>query len=164
MELTSKQGMRVKLSDDEYTEWRVRYGDLAHEKILNEAGRIAKHRKIIDCFRSQILTDEQKNQVNRLASILARQELIEQEICDQGYENYLIRSRRGGMMPESWDRIVSNATAAIGDIDIIPDTCDLQCAMEELGFFSDADVNYSKRIIGKNNWEILIPENWGETK
>lgn len=164
MKLTSKQGMTVVISDTEYSELLSKHGPQAKEKILTWAGRVFKHRQVIDRFQKQKLTEEEQKNVSQLAMAMIRSHLIDCELRDMGYGEYLRRRDLGGLMPESWSRTVSQAADRVGNIDIEPDAFDIQNAMAELGYYTEKDLEWAERITCRTDWEIAVPEDWGKSK
>lgn len=160
MKLQSSGGMAVEMSDHDYGDFLARYGVRAREMALTEAGRVYKHRKLLKLIHAQKLTDEQREQVEHVAHAVARQFAIYNEIRDRGYGSHVDRALAGRIMPESWDRIVSQASAAIGEVEV--DDSARTYAMQNLGFYVDKDLDHSMRIVrGRESWKITVPDGWG---
>ena len=161
--ISSRQGMLVTLSIGEYAEMLTKYGSAgAKYEILNTAGRVAKHRQILADFANQNLSDEQKKQVDALAMVFAIDHATRVEIAEMGYDNYISRADRGGMMPESWGRIVSQAHSRINEYEIKIDAGCIEMAMRELGFLTKRDSEWSERITSHCDWEIEVPDGWDQ--
>ena len=165
MEIKSKRsGLTIVLPDDEYGMLISQRGEHdAYEYVLNLAGRVLKHRRTLEKFRTQQLNAEQLAQIESLARSLAVSAVIDAEIVQMGYENYLRRRDRGGLMPPSFDRIVERAREAaaekIKNVTITDD--DRNYALLELGYLTDEDREWSERISGWCNWQITAPDGWG---
>jgi hypothetical protein len=160
--ITSRSSRRtdrlaITMSNDEYAVLLTRYGsaERARVEILNDAGRIEGHRKTLAEFAAQELSESQRQQVENLAAAYARQHQIHVWLIDNGYETYVARAERGGMMPESWGRTCSQAREATsGDASEISD-CDRNRAMNDLGFLTNRDREWSESIARNGaSWKI----------
>lgn len=161
---SKNSGLTVTIPDEEYGGWLAQYGEHgAYSAILNQAGRVHKHRIALEEMRAQELTEEERQQVESVARTLSVQAIIDQYIVDMGYGNYLTRRDRGGMMPEGFARIVSSAreSCALEIEHAQPTDSDLNHAMLMLGFYTDDDRRWSERVSGWCKWEITAPEGWG---
>ena len=163
MIITSKRsGLTVEMTDEQYAAYLSKYGPNTYYEILNDAGRVLKHRIILKNIMKQNLTPEQSAHVESLARALAIQERIDREIIDMGYGSYIYRRDRGGMMPESFSRIVEKARGRVGDLsDISPDDSDRNYAMAQLGFYTERDAEWSTCCSKHCNWKITAPAGWG---
>lgn len=160
MKLQSSRGMVVEMSDQAYGTYLAKYGSRTRESILTEAGRVYKHRELLHLIRKQELTEEQKLQVESLATAAARQFAIYNAAREMGYGTYVDRALQGRIMPDSWCRIVERAAATIEEITVTES--DRNCAMTELGFYVERDAAHSARIVrGCESWKITVPDGWG---
>jgi hypothetical protein len=166
MEIKSKaSGLTVTMSDEDYGVLLAKHGEHgAYQEILNKAGRVLQHRMTLDEIRNQTLTDEQKAQVEGLAKSLAIQAIINKDLRDMGYGEYLKRRDAGAMLPESWGRTVSQSRERCADeIEYVEVTdADRNHAMTELGFYIKKDAEWSHRVADWCDWTITAPEGWGE--
>lgn len=164
MEIKSKRsGLTVTIPDEEYGMLISQRGEHgAYEYVLNLAGRVLKHRRTLERIRTQQLSAEQLAQIENLARSLAVSAVIDAEIIRMGYGNYIRRRDRGGLMPESFDRIVERARASCADNiqAVVVTDDDRNYAMAELGYLTDDDREWSERISGWCNWQITAPEGW----
>jgi hypothetical protein len=73
-----------------------------------------------------------------------------------GYDSYVDRAIMGGMMPESWGRILERAQEHHrAEIDAAEVTdCDRQRALADLGLYSERDTEWSTRVSGWCDWQI----------
>ncbi len=164
---SKRSGLRVKLPDDDYGKILAEHGEHgAYEHILNQAGRVLKHRNTLNDIRNQKLTAEQQQNVESAARAVAVQSIIDNEIINRGYGNYLRRRDRGGLMPESWGRIVSRAKeqceAEIERVVVSDD--DRNHAMTLLGLYTEEDERWSHRVSDWCRWNITSPNGWGVPK
>jgi hypothetical protein len=150
------------MADAQYAALRVKHGERAREIILNDAGRVQTHRQTLTAIRAQTLTAEQRQQVEAMARALGLEHAIHCELLEMGYANYLNRAQRGGLMPESWGRVVADAQERVGNIDISITDSLRDAAMAELGFFTQRDEEWSTPIAKSCDWEITAPESWGK--
>jgi len=165
MKIESKRsGLTVVVPDDEYGVLLAKHGEHgAYEYVLNQAGRVLKHRFELDKIRKQTLTDDQRQQIESAARALAVQGIIDRYLCDNGYSAYVSKRNLGGMLPESFGRTVERARQSCSDeIENVTVTDnDRNYAMTMLGFYTEEDRQWSERVSGWCNWEITAPENWG---
>jgi hypothetical protein len=165
MKIESKRsGLTVVVPDDEYGVLLATHGEHgAYEYVLNQAGRVLKHRRELEEIRNQVLTDDQRNQVESAARALAIQNIIDIYLCENGYSAYVDKRNRGGMLPESFSRTVERARESCAD-EIersTPTDDDRNYAMTMLGFYTEDDRRWSERVSSWCNWEISAPEGWG---
>lgn len=161
--VTARNGLTAKIPEVVFGTLSVKYGPNIREAVLNNAGRVLKHRRILDAAYAQKITDEQRKQIDALARAYAVQSAINHEIVKMGYGNYLTRSERGGPMPKSWGRICDLASERINVDAVNPNESDRDAAMNDLRLFTDDDISYSKNLIqSTEKWEINAPEGWGE--
>lgn len=160
--LTSKRGLAVTMPVMEHAEWIAKCGNEANAraKILNAGGRILKHRQTLADYTSQRLTPTDRQNIERLAKSYAIAGAIRNELSNMGYDSYLRHAERGGMMPDSWDRTVSEARERISDLDITAQDYDRERAMADLGFLTEADREWSEKITLGCTWEIIAPADW----
>jgi len=164
---SKRSGLTVTMSDEDYAVRLTKHGLSSREEILNTAGRVLSHRRTLDKIRTQVLTDEQRKQIESLAHAYAIEDVLNTQIIDMGYGSCLRRAQVGGMMPESsWDRIISRAREACGDEIKYAETTDAHrnFAMDQLGFYTDEDEKWSSRVADWCKWEITAPDGWGEHK
>lgn len=166
MKIESTSGMIVEIPDTEYGILLAKHGKGTKYEILNTAGRVLSHRLTLNAIREQTLSDDQKQQVESLARAIAAEEIIYTEIVDMGYGEYIIRANRGGMMPASWARLVDRArTYCADDIENVCVNDDHRnCAMADLGFYTDEDEKYSRWVSDWCKWTITAPDGWGQPK
>lgn len=164
MKIESKRrnGLTVLIPDDEYGILLALHGQSgAYAYVLNQAGRVLKHRRELSVIYHQVLSDDEKTQVECIARSVAVQAAIDAKIREMGYGNYLSRRDQGGMMPESFTRIVNRAyNVAHESITVTED--DRSVAMSLLGFYTDFDRQWSERVVSGCKWEITAPDGWGE--
>jgi len=166
MKIESKRsGLMVVIPDSEYGVLLVKYGEHgAYEYVLNQAGRVLKHRLELEKIRKQALTDDQRQQIESTARALAVKWIIDRYLCDNGYSIYVDkRNKGGGMLPESFSRTVDRARESCADeIENVAVTDDdRNYAMTMLGFYTDEDRQWSEHVSGWCSWTITAPENWG---
>ena len=164
MKITSKQGMTVELSDDEYGVMLAEYGEQgARYQILSDAGRAYKHKQQLKNYREQVLTPEQLAQVESVARSSAVQSVIDAYLIENGFSAYIKKRDLGGMLPESWSRTVERAREACQDeIECLTiSDRDRDYAMSMLGFLTDDDRQRSEHISNWCTWKITVPDGWG---
>jgi hypothetical protein len=147
----------VTLTDDEYAAELARAGtaDAARQSILNTAGRVLSHRGTLSRYAAQHLTAEQQAEIESRAAAYAYQYRIYAYLAEHGYAQYVNRALSGGMLPPSWDRIVSRATEATRDNQLTVTARDREQAMNDLGLISQRDADWSARITGPcSRWQI----------
>lgn len=168
IEIISRSGLAVKIDATEYGEILARRGSAqnARSEILNTAGRVLKHRRVLASAREQTLNRDQLAQIESVARALAVQDLIDAEVHRMGYGNYLSRRDAGGLMPESFGRIVGRAREHVQhEIDhVVVDNGHRDYAMDILGYISSRDVDWSTRISGHCAWSITAPAEWGAAR
>jgi len=163
---SARSGLTITMSDEQYAIQSTRHGASVREQILNAAGRVLTHRRTLDRIRAQVLTDDQRQQVEHMAHAYAMQDVLNRKIIDMGYGSYLTRAEAGGMMPESWGRICDLARERCAEEmrDAETTDSDRNFAMGTLGFYTDEDKQWSSRIADWCTWEITAPAGWGEPK
>lgn len=160
---SKRSGLVVGMADEEYATLLTLHGNGTREYILNNAGRVLSHRRALVAIQQQTITAEQQQQIDDMAHALAIEHAIHCEIIDMGYANYLSRAERGGLMPESWSRIVDNARSKI-DVSTVAVTDSFrESAKSSLGLYAERDEEYSRPIAESCNWEITAPESWGKS-
>jgi hypothetical protein len=146
--------LTVTITDDEYGVILARCGtpEIARAQILNNAGRALDHRQQIADYLAQSITDEQRTQIDSLSRAYARQEAIYQRAIELGYGSYVTRAYQGGMMPESWSRIVERASESV---EPVVTEFERERAMHDLHLMTESDREWSEKIArDTRSWRI----------
>jgi hypothetical protein len=159
--ITSRRGMSVTISEETWAKYQSRFFDRAKEKLLSDAGDIYKHRQNIKAAFAQIVTPEQRQEIESRARAFARACAIEAYMIDDGYGDFVRRAKMGGMVPEgAYSQAQERAAKNIGEITLTD--WDYGRAMEGMGLFSPEDLAHSRRVSDWCDWEISVPDGWGK--
>lgn len=160
--VVAKSGLTVTLPAAEHAAIMLANGVRGREFLLTQAGRILGHQRVLAAILAQSLTAEKRRQIDALARSHAIQHAVTCELLDMGYENCVMRSMRGGMMPPSWSRLVDQARGRIDESQVQVTYVDRDAAMRDLGLYSDHDRQWSEPIARSRDWTITAPEGWGQ--
>lgn len=186
MKITSKKGMVVEMADSQWAKMVEVHGDKAREMVLTTAARSFEHKEALKGMNTT-LTDEQLAKAVERAFATKRQQLILDQAVEMGYEEYVTRYLKGGMMPESWARVYDNAAAVVfgrkseqslqlqgvdeatkkriravlqsKDSEFQPELTseDIDFAAGELGFTTVRDIEYSSKVAAMSKDWVITP-------